>query len=289
MMSNESQFVVFNGEIERSDKAVIPVDHSAIYYGTGCFETFVADSSRFFKLNEHVDRMNRGIEYLSRGAVKSLSAERIRDNLLQLLKKNDLDQETARVRVQFSLMEKGGYSISQNPDYFVLMTTSQLKRNITPIHLKTVETRVVPSNSRPSDLKLSNMLHYRNAWREANSLGADDALMLTQDDFIAETSIGNLFWKKGDAIFTPSAECDILPGITRNSLVHLFSQKDEITVQVGRFDSSDIQSADTVWMTNSVREIQEVSKIDEKTVQTDQDFMDDLSGWFNDYKMKHLL
>jgi branched-subunit amino acid aminotransferase/4-amino-4-deoxychorismate lyase len=72
----------------------------------------------------------------------------------------------------------------------------------------------VPGECRPASLKLSNMLHYRNAFREAADAGADDALMLTVMA-IAESSIANIFWKKENEVYTPSPACDILPGIMR--------------------------------------------------------------------------
>src|SRR5690606_40400625 len=62
-------------------------------------------------------------------------------------------------------------------------------------------------------LPISNGLNFIQAAREANNLGANDALLLTTSNKISETTIANIFWVKGNTVFTPSKICDLLPGI----------------------------------------------------------------------------
>lgn len=286
-MSNQPHFVCLNGKIVDREQALIPAINSAIFYGTGCFETFLAEESIFFKLQEHIYRLNRGMDYLSDGVVDPIPVEQIKSDTLRLLKKNQLDQERARVRIQYSLMEESGYSRDQHPKTHILITVSSAAEPGKTWTLTTAYTRVVSAKSRPTDLKLSNMLHYRQAWREAKSDGSDDAILLTTDGYIAETAIGNLFWKKGGIVFTPSNECDILPGIMRNSLIDILEKKSSFKVEEGKYRLDDIKSAESVWMTNSVREIQEISEIDGMQFTHNQPFFSQLNEWFREYKREY--
>ncbi|MEX0823185.1 MAG: aminotransferase class IV, partial [Balneolaceae bacterium] len=121
-----------------------------------------------------------------------------------------------------------------------------------------------------------NMLHYRNAFREAKSAGSDDALLLTVNQNIAETSIANIFWKKGTEVYTPSAECDILPGITRNTVCEMLSGLSNINIHEGRYMEDAIYDADTAWTTNSIAGICEVTQLNDYTFNTDKEFIDSL-------------
>jgi len=287
-MSNSSPYVCLNGRIIKQDEALIPANNSALYYGTGCFETFLVENSAFFKLKEHVDRLNRGMAYLSGNKGNLLAEEQIREDTIQLIKKNQLGKERVKVRIQFSLLEESGYSESKDPGYFLLIAVSKATESLTPLIVTVADTRVVPASSRPADLKLSNMLHYRQAWREAKSDGMDDAILLTTDDFLAETSIGNLFWKKEDEIYTPSADCDILPGIMRNSVIDILTNKMSLKVNEGKYPLNELKTSETVWMTNSLREVQEISDVDGHKFETDQHFLKQLKNRLKEYKAEHL-
>jgi len=287
-MSKRSSYVSLNGKIMKQDEALIPANNSALYYGTGCFETFLVEKSNFFKLKEHIDRLNRGMAYLSGGKIDPVAFDQIKSDTLRLIKENELEQERVKVRIQFSLMEESGYSESPNTDSFLLITVMKATVSVKPLTITVAGTRVVPASSRPADLKLSNMLHYRQAWREAKSDGMDDAILLTTDDFLAETSIGNLFWKKEDEIYTPSADCDILPGIMRNSVIDILTNKMSLKVNEGKYPLNELKTSETVWMTNSLREVQEISDVDGHKFETNQPFLKQLMNRLKEYKAEHL-
>jgi len=287
-MSKKFHFVSLNDDILPQGEALIPADGSAARYGTGCFETFRADSGKIFKFSEHIRRLNRGIQYLSGGSIIPVDAKKILGQVHKLLEVNDLLTKSSRVRIQFLLNENSGYEPEGNPIHYLFITASELLADSKSLSLASVDTKVIPSTSRPVDLKLSNMLHYRNAWREARGKGADDAILLTQDGFLAETSIANIFWKIGNTIYTPDQSCDILPGVMRNSLIDLLAGINELNVEEGRFKPDDLKTAETVWVTNSIREIQFVNSVNDLNYDTDSEFCLTLKNWFKDYKKEHL-
>ena len=287
-MSKCASYVCLNGRIIKQDNALIPANNSALYYGTGCFETFLVENSAFFKLKEHINRLNRGMAYLTNDKFEPVTVDQIKSDTLRLIKENELEQGKVKVRIQFSLLEESGYSESKDPDYFLLITVVKATTPVKPLIAKVAGTRMVPASSRPTDLKLSNMLHYRQAWREAKSDGMDDAILLTTDDFLAETSIGNLFWKKGDEIYTPSADCDILPGIMRNSVIDILTNKMSLKVNEGKYPLNELKTSETVWMTNSLREVQEISDVDGHKFETNQPFLNQLMNRLKEYKAEHL-
>ena len=127
--------------------------------------------------------------------------------------------------------------------------------------LMTSALRIDP-NSPLNQHKSSNKLFQIMATREAESAGFDDVMILTTDNFVAETSCANLFWIDGKTIFTPPLRAGVLPGITR-----------KIVLRIGRdlgwnceeqlISKPDLLKRDGVFLTQSVCEIVSVSSIDQ--------------------------
>ncbi|MCC5914825.1 MAG: aminotransferase class IV [Balneolaceae bacterium] len=285
-MKRTAEWVSFNGEFTPSDEVMISPLSSSIYYGTGCFETLVAENLRFFRFDEHVKRLNAGIQYLTRSANHARNSERLQDEVTRLIHHNKFSDKLVRVRIQVIIEESGGYGIPDVSSVKTLITLHPVSGTLKPLRLDLVPTRVIPSECRPVHLKLSNMLHYRQAYREAQQLGADDALMLTTSGKVAETSIANIFWKTGDQIHTPAKSCDLLPGITRNALIDCLNKEMDITVREGEYEVNDLESADLVWITNSVKGIQVIESLGEKELNRDLEFESRLIDTFQEFKAR---
>ncbi len=279
-MNKSAHFVHVNGKIVHENDAMIPPFHSGLFYGAGCFETFRTDRGAFFRFDDHINRLKRGLAYLGVPQGMMPNDSQIRTDVELLLQRNSLEKNSARVRIQFSLLEKQGYGFDGQISLIKLIQCSKLLEQGEAVRLKTSAVRVVPHDCKPSDLKLSNMLHYRDAFREAQKSGFDDALMLNCKDFIAETSIANIFWKTGNTVFMPSIKTDILPGITRSVLADIIKTLDGYSLVEGEYQIEQIKEADCVWITNSVQGIRTVSSIDEKEIRTDQEFIERLNRKF---------
>ncbi len=156
-----------------------------------------------------------------------------------------------------------------------------------PVTLFAGRYRRIPAESLPADVKWSNGVNYILAAGEARHHGADDALMLTRDGYISETTIANLFWKSGDRVFTPSVDCDLLPGITRSLVMDVLDEM-MVEVQEGRFFPAELQKAEMVWACNSVRELYPVAGIDGRSCPVDDRFWNLLRETFQSRKRKML-
>ncbi|MEX0647780.1 MAG: aminotransferase class IV [Balneolaceae bacterium] len=287
-IENSVGFVSLNSKILPAHEAKIYPGQSAIYYGTGCFETLKAEQAKLFRFEEHIRRLNSGLVYLGVPEHLQPGMNTIREDVVRLLEKNELTHSDARIRIQVSVDEREGYNKAANPGLICFITTKKLAQPAgTSVSLGTVQTRVVPVVCRPPGVKSSNMLHYRNAFREAKKLQADDGLMMNIHNFVAETSVANIFWKRGNIVYTPSEECDILPGITRSVLLNILNDKNGITMHQGTYNLSEIKTADLVWITNSVREIMPVNRLDNHSFSVEDLFLDELKTAFQKEKSEY--
>ena len=262
-MNKSDHFVSVNGEIVLSENATIPAIQSGLFYGAGCFETMRTEQGKIFRFKKHIERLNRGLAYLGVPEYLFIDTDELRNQITALLNANQLSDEIAKVRVQVSLDEQAGYGFDENLSLITIINCTRYSDDKTPVKLTLSDVRTVPNESRPCGLKLSNMLHYRGAYREAKAKGFDDSLMLNTLNFVAETSVANIFWLKKGTVYTPSKRTDILPGIMREEITALIQNRSSYNLKVGEFTIENIKSADFVWITNSLKEIAVVERIDE--------------------------
>jgi branched-chain amino acid aminotransferase len=99
-----------------------------------------------------------------------------------------------------------------------------------------------------------------SAQDDAIELGADDALLVSDDGIVLEAPTANIWWRTGDRLFTPSLESPILAGVTRSLLLELSREP----VEEGTYPLEHLFAADEAFLTSSIREVMPVRAIDEK-------------------------
>jgi branched-subunit amino acid aminotransferase/4-amino-4-deoxychorismate lyase len=73
---------------------------------------------------------------------------------------------------------------------------------------------------------------------EARDHDADDALMLSGSGHISEAASGNIFWLKGESLYTPTLATGCLMGTTRAAIMRLF-EVEEIHAGIEEFLAAD--------------------------------------------------
>ena len=271
-------YVIFDGNIQRKSEVRISPFHSGLYYGDGCFETFRGYSGKFLRLHEHLDRLQRAAKYLNYDPVDIRKEE-----ILQLLDKNDLRQADSIIRLQLWREGERGYQRSEHDNYRYVIEAKSLNVSDKAFKLITSKSRVLPNLSLSRSFKLSNAINYSFAATEAMASNADGALMLNIDGFISETEIANIFWAKGDILYTPSNECDCIPGIIQRVILKLFPD-----CRQGMYQMDEIKQADAIFLTNSVREIVPVSNLDGIDFDPNNPLLERVRSAFENYKETHL-
>ena len=102
--------------------------------------------------------------------------------------------------------------------------------------------------------------------------------MLDLKKNVAESSACNVFWLKGKIVFTPNSH-SILNGITRKAILKI-CQNNKIKVKKGDYKLSKILKADSVFLTGTAAEIQNVKRIKNKTYKTNSPIVNFLKKRF---------
>jgi 4-amino-4-deoxychorismate lyase len=94
--------------------------------------------------------------------------------------------------------------------------------------------------------------------RRASALGLDEVIFCNSKGEIAEGSVSNVFFTKGDEILTPELSCGLLPGVFRRYLMERY------TVTEGYFGREDLKDFDGCFITNSLMGVMPVQRLGEK-------------------------
>ena len=97
---------------------------------------------------------------------------------------------------------------------------------------------------------------------EARRRGADDAVFVSPDGTVLEGPTTNVWWRRGDTLYTPSVELGILAGVTRAALLELAP----LPVVEGAFPLEEMAGADEIFTSSSVREVAAVVELDGKPI-----------------------
>lgn len=114
-------------------------------------------------------------------------------------------------------------------------------------------------------VKSANYQLHVLALREARLGGYDDALLLSTDGALIESTSANVFVVSDGALKTPSLDCGPLPGITRAELLSI-ARELGVPAEETRLSAQDLWTADEVFLTSSVREVVPVVCVDEHEV-----------------------
>jgi branched-chain amino acid aminotransferase len=116
-------------------------------------------------------------------------------------------------------------------------------------------------------IKSLNYLNNILARIEGVDAGTEEALMLNHNGEVAECTGDNIFIVKRGVLKTPSPECGLLEGITRNAVIKL-ARGAGIVVQECVLVRHDIFTADECFLTGTAAEVIAVVSLDGRKIGT---------------------
>jgi branched-chain amino acid aminotransferase len=261
-----------NGELVDWADAKVHVGAHGLHYGTGVFEGIrcyeTPNGPAVFRLTDHIKRLDASAKLLYMDL--PYSVEEIRDACLQVIGVNGLPECYLRPFAFYGYGELG-VSTAGNPVEVVIMSwpwgaylgDDGMKNGIRCkiSSWKRVGANTIPHAAKATGIYLNSML----AVIEANRAGYDEAILLTDDGYIADGSGENVFVVKDGKIVTPPLSTSILPGITRNSIIQI-AQDLGYTVEETHLIRTDLYLADEIFMTGTAAEVTPIRSVDDQEV-----------------------
>ncbi len=261
-----------NGELVGWADAKIHVGAHGLHYGSGVFEgirCYETDAGpAVFRLTPHLKRMQQSAKLLDMEI--PYSTEELRTVAHELIAVNGLTECYLRPIAFYGYGELGVHPGS-NPVDVVMMTwpwgtylgEEALEKGIraTVSSWRRIGPNTVPHVAKATGIYLNSML----AVLEATRAGYEEAILLTEDGYVADGSGENIFVVKDEIISTPDLSASILQGITRQAVIEI-AQTLGYAVHERQLIRSDLYLADELFMCGTAAEVTPVRSVDDHEV-----------------------
>ncbi len=267
---NQDLMVSVGGRLTHRDQAAVSPFDSVVQGGDAVWEGLRLYNGRIFRLEEHLARLRRSARALAFTHIPS--DDDVTSEIRRTLAAN---QMTDNVHIRLTLTR--GLKITSGMDPRLNQsgpTLIVLPEHKPPVYDTSGITLITASVRRAAPDSLDPKIHHNNlltsilAKIEANAAGADDALMLDQRGFVAETNATHVFLVSGDHLGTPStAACP--EGITRQAVLELAADAG-IGCSVGDYSLTQLYSADEIFVTGTMGGLTPVLALDGRVIGTGQ-------------------
>ena len=237
---------------------------------------------KVFCLDEHLNRLLESAKSMAFEKVPKLTY--IKEAIFSTLKANKMFNDT-HVRLTLTRGEKitSGMNPKLNQKGCTLIVLAEWK----PAIYSGKKLRLVTANvRRNSPLFLDSKIHHNNlinnilAKIESNNAGADDAIMLDLNGFVAETNSTNIFMIKEGKVFTPFADA-CLPGVTRGLIICICSENN-IPIFEKNISITEFYNADEVFTTGTMGELATVIEIDKREIKNKGEVLSKIQDLFRE-------
>jgi branched-chain amino acid aminotransferase len=265
----ETERIWMNGELLDWADARIHVGSHGLHYGTGVFEGIrcyeTAKGPAVFRLTDHLQRLHNSARLLHMDI--PYSVEDLRTAHFELIGVNGLPACYLRPIAFFGYGELRVGAMGNPVDVAIIswpwgayLGDEGLKHGIRCkiSSWKRIGPNVIPHAAKATGVYLNSVL----ATTEAVRAGYDEAIMLTDDGYIADGPGENVFVVKDGVISTPPLATSILPGITRDTIIQM-AQDLGYEVKEQNLIRSDLTLADEVFMTGTAAEVTPIREVDD--------------------------
>jgi branched-chain amino acid aminotransferase len=265
---NRDLLVNINGRLIHRDQAGVSPFDSAVQGGDAVWEGLRLYAGRVFRLSEHLDRLRHSAVTLAFAEIPS--HDKITGEIRRTLAANKMtDGVHIRLTLTRGVKVTSGMDPRLNRAGPTLIVLAEHKPPVydqrAGITLITSSIRRFPPDCLDPKIHHCNLIQSILAKIEANGAGADDAVMLDRNGFVAETNATHLFLVDSEGVVTTPRTVACPEGITRAAVLQLcrvhgipHAERDVSLVEFYR--------ADEVFCTGTMGELVPVRMIDGRPI-----------------------
>lgn len=262
----------FNGHMVPQEEAKISVLTHAMHYGTSIFEGIRAYETpagpAVFRLQEHTERLFHSAKVMM--FELPFSPEQINEAIKQVVRENGYKSCYIRPLAWMGANALGVNPLPNNPaevmiaawEWGTYLGDEAVRKGA---RLITSSWARFPANVMPGKAKVGgNYVNSALARIEAQQAGADEALLLDKEGFVAEGSGENIFFIKGSTLYVIEHSVNLM-GITRDSVIQIAKDLGYQVREV-RATRDQLYMADEMFMVGTAAEVTPISSLDHRAI-----------------------
>ncbi len=231
-MSDQTKFIWFNGKMVPWADAKVHVTSHALHYGSSVFEGIRCYSTpkgpQIFRLKEHIDRLFNSAKIYRFPVAQT--KEEIMDACKKVISENGLEYGYIRplifmgevgLGVKFDKKYKADAMVCAMP-WGAYLGEEGMKKGVKVCvsSWRRLAPDTIPTEAKAGGNYLSSIL----IANEAVNNGYTEAIALDVNGYISEGSGENVFFVKDGELYTAPFTSGLLPGITRDAILHLATE-----------------------------------------------------------------
>ena len=254
-----------NGDI-RQEAFISVLDHGFLF-GDSVYEVISTHQGRLCFVQEHLKRLRNSARAISlvipldddaiiREIEKTVEAAANPESYIRIIVTRgvgeiDIDPESCTRPNVLIFVKPARLYPEENYTHGINVALVSVKRN--------------PKESLNPGIKTGNYLNNVLAKVEARQAGAADALMLNPTGQLTECTTSNFFFVRDQRLMTPSLDCGILSGITREVVLRL-ARENGVLVEEGEWPPEILQDAEEAFITGTVKRVMPVTSLDSRPI-----------------------
>jgi len=254
--------VFLNDKIIEDAEAHISVSDSGFLYGMGLFETMRCTGGRVFAFDDHIDRLFNSAKELAIN--NPYKKKYVADAIKQTLEANNLADARLRLTLTNGPMAQGGETKAT-----LLITATRFEPYPDEYYQNGVGVVLTDFRQNTQEPivkhKTTNYFSRLLALNIAHQKKTAEALWFTTDNRLAEGCVSNVFCVKDSALYTPTLDTPVLPGIMRKTVCEI-AKAQSINLLEKDLTIQELLAADEVFLTNAIMLILPVVAVEAHTV-----------------------
>jgi len=265
------------------EAAKVSVFDSSVQGGDAVWEGLRVYKGGIFCLDRHLDRLYTSAKTLAFADIPNKAT--IKKAIFETLEANGMKDEV-HIRLTLTRGEKitSGMDPRLNQYGSCLIVLAEWKPLVydNKNGIKIITAHIQRNSPRHLDSKIhhANLLNNILAKIQANIAGADAALMLDANGFVAELNGTNIFMVKNGTLYTPHADA-CLHGITRGLIIELANEAG-IPMVERNLSLTEFYGADEVFCSGTMGELTPIVAMDGRVIenQSNRNLLDKIQGLF---------
>jgi branched-chain amino acid aminotransferase len=259
-----------NGELVDWQDAKVHLLTHALHYGTGVFEGIraydTAKGTHVFRLSDHMKRLHRSGRLYFMDI--PYSVEELAEATKEVIKANGLESCYIRPIAYRGYGEMGLFPLDAPIDVAIAvwpwgtyLGDDGIKHGIRAkiSSYQRIGPNMLPMEGKATGQYINSVL----AKVEAVKGGYEEAILLDHHGKLSEGTGENLFLIKNGMAYTPPLACDVLEGLTRDTVLAICAEEGIHTEQKIMV-RSELYNADEVFLTGTAAEVVPVREVDDR-------------------------
>ncbi len=207
-----------NGAWKIGSDSMVPIYDGGFLLGDGLFETIRFDNRKLFYPDKHLKRLFDGLDII-RIKLKRTSAD-LTLLLEEIIQHNSIQSGLLRLMVTRGKVEGPPWKYEGMAGIYITIRpfTPEPEYPVKVVFYQEEKYPIIRYNPAIKSLNyIGNMLAKKDAEKE----DAFEPVFYNADGFVTECAIRNIFFIRGDRLFTPSTDLGVLPGVMRETILSI--------------------------------------------------------------------